>query len=42
MKKLLTMMALATMTVTASAQLRSGINLNDLDTNVRPADDFYE
>ena len=36
------MMALATMTVTASAQLRSGINLNDLDTSVRPADDFYE
>ena len=42
MKKFLTMMALATMTVTASAQLRSGINLNDLDTSVRPADDFYE
>ena len=35
-------MALATMTVAASAQLRSGINLNDLDTSVRPADDFYE
>ena len=30
------------MTVTASAQLRSGINLSDLDTSVRPADDFYE
>ena len=42
MKKLLTMMALATMTMTASAQLRSGINLSDLDTSVRPADDFYE
>lgn len=42
MKKLLTAMALATMTVTGSAQLRSGINLNDLDTSVRPADDFYE
>ena len=42
MKKILTMMALATMTVTGSAQLRSGINLNDLDTSVRPADDFYE
>ena len=42
MKKLLTAMALATMTVTASAQLRSGINLNDLDMSVRPADDFYE
>lgn len=42
MKKLLTIMALATMTVAASAQLRSGINLNDLDKSVRPADDFYE
>ena len=36
------MMALATMTMTAQTQLRSGINLNDLDTSVRPADDFYE
>ena len=42
MKKLLIVMALTTMTVAASAQLRSGINLNDLDTSVRPADDFYE
>ncbi len=42
MKKLLTVMALATMTVAASAQLRSGIDLKDLDTSVRPADDFYE
>ena len=42
MKKLLTAMALATMTLTSSAQLRSGINMNDLDTSVRPADDFYE
>ena len=42
MKKLLTIMALAMTTATASAQLRSGINLNDLDTSVRPADDFYE
>ena len=42
MKKLLTAMALATMTLTSSAQLRSGINMNDLNTNVRPADDFYE
>ena len=42
MKKLLTMMALAMMTASASAQLKSGINLNDLDTAVRPADDFYE
>ena len=42
MKKLLIVMALTTMTVAASAQLRSGINLNDLDKSVRPADDFYE
>ena len=43
MKKVLFMMALASMTMTSSAQqLRSGINLADLDTSVRPADDFYE
>ena len=30
MKKLLIVMALTTMTVAASAQLRSGINLNDV------------
>jgi putative endopeptidase len=43
MKKVLIMMALATMTAGVSAQqLRSGINLGDLDTSVRPADDFYE
>ena len=42
MKKLLTVMALATMTLTSSAQLRSGIDLKDLNTSVRPADDFYE
>ena len=43
MKKILTMMAFATMTMTAAAQqLRSGINLNDLNTTVRPADDFFE
>ena len=36
------MMAFAMMTVTASAQLKSGINMNDLDKSVRPADDFYE
>ena len=35
-------MALAMMTATASAQLKSGINMNDLDKSVRPADDFYE
>ena len=36
------MMVFAMMTVTASAQLKSGINMNDLDKSVRPADDFYE
>ena len=36
------MMALATMASTAPAQLRSGISLNDLNTSVRAADDFYE
>ena len=38
------MMAMTSMTLAASAQteLKSGINLGDLDTSVRPADDFYE
>ena len=36
------MMALAMMTATASAQLKSGIHMGDLDQSVRPADDFYE
>ena len=36
------MMALAMMTASASAQLKSGLNMNDLDKSVRPADDFYE
>jgi len=35
-------MTLGMMAVTASAQLRSGINMADMDTSVRPADDFYE
>ena len=42
MKKLLTIMVLATTVATASAQFRSGINMNDLNQNVRPGDDFYE
>ena len=36
------MMALGMMAMSASAQLQSGIHLSDLDTSVRPADDFYE
>ena len=35
-------MALAMMTASTSAQLKSGLNMNDLDKSVRPADDFYE
>ena len=35
-------MALAMMTASASAQLKSGIHMGDLDQSVRPADDFYE
>ena len=35
-------MALAMLTASASAQLKSGISMNDLDRSVRPADDFYE
>ena len=42
MKKLLTIMVTAMLSTSALAQLRSGISLNDLDTSVRPADDFYE
>jgi len=42
--KIFGFMALSTMSLAATAQepLRSGINLADLDTSVRPADDFYE
>ena len=42
--KILMTMALTSMSLAASAQteLQSGINQGDLDTSVRPADDFYE
>ena len=42
--KIFMTMALTSMSLAASAQseLKSGINLGDLDTSVRPADDFYE
>ena len=36
------MMALACMTASASAQLKSGIDLANLNTSVSPAEDFYE
>ena len=42
MKKILTMMALACMTASASAQLKSGIDMANLNTSVSPAEDFYE
>ncbi len=42
MKKFFMMLALTATTMSISAQLRSGINLSDLDTSVRPQDDFYE
>lgn len=34
--------ASATMTVDAQAQLKSGIDISNLDTSVRPVDDFYK
>ena len=42
--KIIMTMTLTSMSLAASAQteLKSGINLGDLDTSVRPADDFYE
>ena len=44
LSKIITMMVISTMTVNASAQepLHSGIDLNDMNTSVRAADDFYE
>ena len=44
MKKLLTMMAIASMTVATQAQspLKSGIDLTDMNTTVAPGSDFYE
>ena len=43
MKRMITMMAMASMMMTAMAQepLRSGLNQTDFDTSVRPGDDFY-
>ena len=44
MKKLLTMMAIASVTLTAQAQttLKSGIDKSDMNTTVAPGTDFYE
>ena len=42
MKKILTIMALAMTTTMASAQLSTGISLDNLDRSVRPGDDFYQ
>ena len=43
MKRMITMMAMASMMMTAMAQepLRPGLNQTDFDTSVRPGDDFY-
>ena len=44
MKKLLTMMAIVSVTLTAQAQtaLKSGIDKSDMNTTVAPGTDFYE
>ena len=43
MKRLITMMAMASMTMMTMAQepLRSGLDQTDFDTSLRPGDDFY-
>ena len=42
MKKFFLAVAVALTTVSANAQeLSSGIDLNNLDTSIRPGDDFY-
>lgn len=43
MKRIITMMAMASMTMMTMAQepLRSGLDQTDFDTSVRPGDDFY-
>ena len=44
MKKIVTMMAMASLSLMAMAQepLRSGLDRTDFDTSVRPGDDFYQ
>ena len=44
MKRLITMMTMASISMMTLAQepLRSGLDLTDFDTSVRPGDDFYE
>ena len=44
MKRLITRMTMASISMMTLAQepLRSGLDLTDLDTSVRPGDDFYE
>ncbi|MBQ4393156.1 MAG: M13 family metallopeptidase [Prevotella sp.] len=44
LKNIITAMALTTMSITANAQaqLGSGLELGNLDTKVKPADDFYQ
>ncbi len=40
-KKFFLMAIIASLALTANAQLSAGINLDNLDTSVRPQDDFY-
>ena len=44
MKRILTMMAMASISLMTMAQepLRSGLDVKDFNTSVRPGDDFYE
>ena len=44
LKSLISMMAFASLSLTgmAQGQLKSGLDLTDLDQTVRPADDFYQ
>lgn len=44
MKRIIPVVLFASMPLFADAQtqLKSGLNISDLDTNVRPADDFYD
>jgi Predicted metalloendopeptidase len=42
MKKIILSMAIASMSVAASAQLQSGIKLDNLNQSVKAGDDFYQ
>ena len=42
MKKLITMMMIASMPIAGMAQSKAGVNFDNLDKSVKPADDFYK